>query len=207
MAWPTVPERGWEWPPEATLPTPWGFFRLRAYPHPGGGPPDVALIRAGSPGQLPTVRVHSECLTGEAFGSLRCDCGPQLRAALDLLGHVEGPAALIYLRQEGRGIGLLAKVEAYALQDQGLDTYQANLALGLPADGRSYAAAAEILKGLGWTRIRLITNNPDKVRGLTEAGLEVAHVIPLLVAPTPYSRRYLRTKRDRFGHRLPQVDP
>ena len=145
------------------------------------------------------VRIHSECCTGDLFGSLRCDCGEQLAAALRLIG-AEAEGALIYLRQEGRGIGLDAKLRAYGLQDGGLDTVDANLRLGFPADLRDYWEAAQILKLLGRPRVRLLTNNPRKVAGIEEWGIEVAEQISLRIPANPHNERYLKTKRDRLGH-------
>jgi 3,4-dihydroxy 2-butanone 4-phosphate synthase/GTP cyclohydrolase II len=147
------------------------------------------------------VRVHSECLTGDSFGSLRCDCGEQLAESMRLIGE-ESEGAVIYLRQEGRGIGLNAKLEAYALQDQGLDTVEANLRLGFPADMREYWEAAQILRLMGRRRVRLLTNNPDKVTGLSEYGIEVTERIPLRVQGNPHNHRYIQTKRDRLGHAI-----
>ena len=149
----------------------------------------------------PLVRVHSECLTGDAFGSLRCDCGPQLQASLKRFAEVGG--ILIYLRgHEGRGIGLANKMRAYALQDQGMDTVEANVALGLPEDGRDYAPAAQILQHLGYLQVRLLTNNPDKVAGLQRHGIEVIGTETLITPPNPFNAAYLRTKARKFGHRL-----
>lgn len=146
----------------------------------------------------PLVRLHSECLTGDVFGSQRCDCGPQLREAVERLS-VEG-GALLYLRQEGRGIGLYAKLDAYALQDQGLDTYDANTALGHGEDERDYTAAAQMLDAVGIDRVRLLTNNPDKVSRLGALGITVDEVVPTGVHLTEANARYLRAKRDRTGH-------
>lgn len=148
----------------------------------------------------PLVRLHSECLTGDVFGSERCDCGPQLREAVERLS-VEG-GALLYLRQEGRGIGLYAKLDAYALQDSGLDTYEANTALGRGEDERDYTAAAQMLAAVGLRGIRLLTNNPDKVAQLTALGITVDGVVPTGVHLTAANARYLRAKRDRTGHHL-----
>ncbi|GAA4980591.1 GTP cyclohydrolase II [Actinopolymorpha pittospori] len=149
------------------------------------------------------VRLHSECLTGDVLGSLRCDCGPQLQLALEEIARA-GRGVLVYLRgHEGRGIGLALKLAAYALQDGGHDTVDANLALGLPADARDYADGAAILHDLGVGRVRLLTNNPAKAAALREHGITVAACEPLLVAANPENIRYLRTKRDRFGHLLP----
>jgi GTP cyclohydrolase II len=146
--------------------------------------------------------VHSECLTGEVFGSLRCDCGEQLERALELIA-AEGCGALLYLRQEGRGIGLANKVRAYHLQDDGMDTIQANLALGLPSDARTYDVAAAILRMVGAPSVRLITNNPTKILGLEAHGVAVAERIPLPSTVNPVNADYLRTKVERMGHRIP----
>jgi len=151
------------------------------------------------------VRVHSECLTGDVFGSMRCDCGAQLAQAMDFLAK-KGCGVLVYLRQEGRGIGLAAKLKAYELQDEGLDTVEANNALGLPADLREYGIGAQILHFLGVRRMRLLTNNPKKIHGLGGHGLEVVEQTPLEIAPNPINLRYLRTKRDKLGHTLEGCD-
>ena len=151
------------------------------------------------------VRVHSECLTGDVFGSMRCDCGAQLGRALDILAGKEH-GVLVYLRQEGRGIGLAAKLKAYELQDEGLDTVEANKALGLPADLREYGIGAQILHFLGVRRMRLLTNNPKKIHGLAGHGLEVVEQAPLEIAPNPINIRYLQTKRDKLGHTLEGCD-
>jgi GTP cyclohydrolase II len=152
------------------------------------------------------VRLHSECLTGDTLGSLRCDCGEQLDASLAMLA-AHGRGLLFYLKQEGRGIGLADKVRAYALQDEGLDTVDANRALGLPVDGRSYQLPAEILHHLGLTRIRLITNNPTKRRALELLGIRVLERVPLEVKPNPINQRYLQTKMERMGHMLTLPPP
>lgn len=154
----------------------------------------------GRPPAVPLVRVHSECLTGDVFGSARCDCGPQLRDAAEKITKAGG--YLIYLRQEGRGIGLYNKLDAYALQDQGLNTYEANEALGLPSDGRNYSAAAQILRALGVSRIHLLSNNPDKAAQLSLHGIEVADKVPTGVFVTSSNLRYLQTKVDVSGHRI-----
>ncbi|MDP6385969.1 MAG: GTP cyclohydrolase II, partial [Planctomycetota bacterium] len=151
------------------------------------------------------VRVHSECLTGDVFGSMRCDCGAQLAQAMDFLAK-KGCGVLVYLRQEGRGIGLAAKLKAYELQDEGLDTVEANNALGLPADLREYGIGAQILHFLGVRRMRLLTNNPKKIHGLGGHGLEVVEQTPLEITPNPINLRYLRTKRDKLGHTLEGCD-
>ncbi|MBE8518493.1 GTP cyclohydrolase II [Amycolatopsis sp. H6(2020)] len=148
----------------------------------------------------PLVRLHSECLTGDVFGSARCDCGPQLREAVERIDGAGG--VLLYLRQEGRGIGLYAKLDAYALQDAGLDTYQANTALGLPEDARDYTAAAQMLAALGITEVDLLTNNPDKVRQLRDRGVTVAGTVPTGVHATPDNLRYLDAKVRHTNHTL-----
>jgi GTP cyclohydrolase II len=154
----------------------------------------------GEPGAVPLVRLHSECLTGDVFGSARCDCGPQLREAVQRIAETGG--VLLYLRQEGRDIGLYNKLDAYALQDLGLDTYQANTALGLPEDGRDYTAAAQMLAALGLAEIDLLTNNPDKPRRLRGLGVEVRETVPTGVHATPNNVRYLRAKAEHTGHTI-----
>jgi GTP cyclohydrolase II len=149
------------------------------------------------------VRVHSECLTGDVLGSSRCDCGQQLDDSLRFLQE-QGRGILLYLRQEGRGIGLAKKISAYALQEQGLDTVEANLALGLPGDMRDYRVAAEMLLDLGVWRVRLITNNPAKIEGLERYGVEVVERIPSSMSPNPSNLGYLRTKREKLGHLFPK---
>lgn len=189
------------------LPTADGDFTASAYRDKVTGAEHVALSMGDvSSGDEPVpVRLHSECLTGEVFGSLRCDCGPQLRAALTMVGAA-GRGVIVYLRgHEGRGIGLGAKIAAYALQDGGRDTVDANLDLGLPADARDYGTGAHILLDLGVRRISLMTNNPAKLSGIEGFGIEVAGRIPLPVDPHPENLRYLRTKRDRMGHVLPDL--
>jgi 3,4-dihydroxy 2-butanone 4-phosphate synthase / GTP cyclohydrolase II len=185
----------------AVLPTEWGTFRLQGYRDLVTGAAHLALLCGDGLAATPPVRVHSECLTGDGFGSLRCDCGPQLRAGLAIAARQGG--VVIYLGgHEGRGIGLLSKLAAYALQDAGRDTVQANLELGHPVDGREYGAAAAILADLGIGSVRLLTNNPDKVAGLRDGGIEVSSVESLETGATAYNRGYLQTKRDRMGHGL-----
>ncbi|WP_201533960.1 GTP cyclohydrolase II [Psychrobacter immobilis] len=150
---------------------------------------------------IPLVRIHSECLTGDAFSSLKCDCGPQLNTAMQAIQET-GYGAILYLRQEGRGIGLTNKIRAYALQDQGHDTLDANLMLGLPADARIYDMCGPMLAHIGVDAVRLITNNPDKVAYLTEHGINVVERVPLLVGVNDMNAEYLATKRDRMGHLL-----
>ncbi|MCL2422532.1 MAG: GTP cyclohydrolase II [Micrococcales bacterium] len=189
----------------ATLPTAHGDFELVGYRDLRTGAEHVALVSTTPPAGTPLVRVHSECLTGDAFGSLRCDCGPQLHAAMAAVAQHGG--AVVYLRgHEGRGIGLLSKISAYALQDAGRDTVQANLDLGWPADRREYGAAAGILDDLGLTQIRLLTNNPAKAAGLRALGVQVTTVEPLEVGRTPYNHTYLETKRQAMGHLLSSPD-
>ena len=185
---------------ESTLPTNHGRFRMVVYGA-GDGLNDLALILGEPNTDEALVRVHSECLTGDVLGSLRCDCGPQLDQALATIA-AHGSGILVYLRQEGRGIGLANKARAYALQDAGLDTVDANLALGFAADLREYGRAAAILADLGADRVRLLTNNPEKVRGLEVAGVSVLERRPLEVAPGPDNAVYLATKRARLGHLL-----
>jgi len=159
---------------------------------------------AGKPDVL--VRVHSECLTGDVFGSLRCDCGPQLRRALELI-EAEGQGVVVYLRgHEGRGIGLGHKIRAYRLQDQGRDTVDANLELGLPVDSREYGIGAQILVDLGVSTMRLLTNNPVKYGGLEGFGLDITERVPIELTPNPQNIEYLRTKRERLGHLLDGLD-
>lgn len=181
----------------AKLPTKFGDFTVRAYRDAELGAVHIALISEKTPESTALVRIHSECLTGESFGSLRCDCGPQLQQAMKEVAAAGG--AIIYLRgQEGRGIGLSEKIKAYALQDQGRDTAQANLDLGWPIDLREYGAAAAILRDLDMTNIRLLTNNPQKAL-LSQDGIQVAETVPLEVGIDPHNIEYLRTKQ-RLGH-------
>ena len=193
---------------ESLLPTEFGEFWVRAYRDRQSGVDHIALIAPDPEGNMPgagaLVRVHSECITGEAFRSLKCECGPQLTSSLELV-HQRG-GVVVYLRgQEGRGIGLANKLRAYQLQDQGADTLDANLQLGLPADARDYSAAAEMLADLSITDMRLLTNNPDKVEQLEAAGLSIAERVPLVVGVTDHNVNYLETKRDRMGHLLPPI--
>lgn len=185
----------------ARLPTKTGHFTIVGFARGGVQLDDIALIKGTlSPGEKIPVRLHSECLTGDVLGSMRCDCGDQLKLAMKRLEHCE-QGVLLYLRQEGRGIGIANKVRAYALQDTGLDTVDANLHLGFDDDLRTYDVAAEMLKALGVFAAELHTNNPRKVEGLRSAGLTVDRV-PLEIEPGQHNLRYLSTKRDRSGHLL-----
>jgi len=189
---------------ETTIPTEHGPFTVRAYRDRSTGADHVAFIK-GPVAEGALVRVHSECLTGEAFGSLKCECGPQLDSALETIQREGG--VVVYLRgHEGRGIGLINKLRAYRLQEDGLDTLDANLALGLPADARDYGAATAILKDVGLTRVRLLSNNPEKRRQLQERGIEVTELVPLVVGVGTDNEGYLEAKRDRMGHNLPSHD-
>ncbi|NBM14461.1 GTP cyclohydrolase II [Streptomyces sp. GC420] len=189
---------------QARIPTGHGVFTAWGYRNVLQGGEQLALtLGRVRDAQRVLVRVHSECLTGEALGSLRCDCGPQLDAAMAAVA-AEGAGVILYLRgHEGRGIGLLAKLRAYALQDAGFDTVDANASMGLPADARDYRVAAQMLADLGVRSVRLLSNNPDKVEALTALGVDVAERLPLLVEANRHSLDYLRTKRDRMGHDLP----
>ncbi|HET6728366.1 MAG TPA: bifunctional 3,4-dihydroxy-2-butanone-4-phosphate synthase/GTP cyclohydrolase II [Jiangellaceae bacterium] len=191
---------------QTRLPTAHGIFRAHAYRDVVTGSEHVALVLGDVTDGAPVLtRVHSECLTGDTFGSLRCDCGPQLRAAMAAV-TVERRGVVVYLRgHEGRGIGLAHKLRAYELQDAGRDTIDANLDLGLPADARDYGTGAQILADLGVRSLRLMTNNPAKLAGLEGYGLRIVDRVPLPVHPHPENIRYLRTKRDRMGHALPHL--
>src|SRR5438874_386607 len=184
------------------LPTEYGEFTAIAFKEKLNGKTHVALVKGAVEGRENVlVRVHSECLTGDVFHSLRCDCGEQLESALSMI-ESEGRGVLLYLSQEGRGIGLLNKLRAYKLQEEGLDTVDANLRLGLPADLRDYGIGAQILVDLGLTSIRILTNNPKKISGLAGYGLSVTDQIPIQHMPNPHNEAYLRAKRDRLGHTL-----
>ncbi len=186
---------------ETQIPTDAGEFKLSVYESKIDKSHHLALIK-GECGRGPTlVRVHSECLTGDVFGSHRCDCGEQLRRALRMISK-EGKGVFLYMRQEGRGIGLANKLKAYALQDKGLDTVEANAALGFDADLRYYGIGAQILADLGLKAIRLITNNPKKIIGLEGYGLKVIERVPLMVPPNKVNKKYLKTKKDKLGHYL-----
>jgi len=191
---------------KASLPTRFGHFTIYAPTNLSDGKEHVAIGMgefgdASSSDDPVLVRIHSECLTGDAFGSLRCDCGPQLEAALAQIANC-GRGLVLYLRQEGRGIGLINKVKAYALQDQGQDTVEANLNLGFAADQRDFTIAAEILKCMAIDKVKLMTNNPRKVKALQEHGIEVTERIPLKTGKNPHNEHYLSTKHGKLGHLL-----
>ena len=187
---------------EARLPTKYGEFIAIAYRSDIDPDEHLALVLGDIATKEPVlVRVHSECLTGDVFGSLRCDCGEQIDLAMQNIAN-EGRGVLLYMRQEGRGIGLHNKIRAYALQDKGLDTVEANLSLGFPSDLRDYGIGAQILADLGLHEIRLLTNNPKKVIGLEGYGLKVVETLPIIATPNPYNRSYLETKQKKLGHLL-----
>tara|TARA_B100000530_G_scaffold131362_1_gene81971 strand:+ start:419 stop:1057 length:639 start_codon:yes stop_codon:yes gene_type:complete len=191
---------------DARLPTERGEFRIRVFNDSETGMEHVALTLGEMGGPDPVLlRVHSECLTGDAFGSLRCDCGPQLDAAMSLIQEV-GWGCILYLRQEGRGIGLHAKIQAYNLQDQGADTVEANLLLGHPADARDYRVASEILGLIGIESVCLLTNNPDKIGQLVSYGINVEQRMPLVAGVGDENREYLAIKVDKMGHDIASED-
>ncbi|MEW1724568.1 GTP cyclohydrolase II [Streptomyces sp. NPDC093109] len=191
---------------DVQLSTEYGEFLAVGYRDLILGDEQIALVYGDVAGEGALTRLHSECLTGDAFGSRHCECGDQLSAALRAIA-AEGRGVLVYLRgHEGRGIGLLAKLKAMRLQAEGLDTVEANLALGLPADSRDYRVAAEILHDLGVNSVRLLSNNPLKRAALLRYGVEIAEEVPLLIPPREENIAYLRTKRERLGHHLPHLD-
>jgi 3,4-dihydroxy 2-butanone 4-phosphate synthase/GTP cyclohydrolase II len=187
---------------EARLPTDFGEFRIIGYRSLTSNEEFVVLARGELGGDRPVlVRIHSQCLTGDVFGSVKCDCGRQLRAAMEMIS-TEGRGVLVYQHQEGRGIGIINKIRAYALQDQGADTVEANERLGLAVDMRCYEQCAEILTDLGLNRVRLMSNNPEKMKALEEMGLHVVERVSLMIPPTDAARDYLRTKKEKMGHLL-----
>ena len=184
----------------ADFPTRWGHFRIHGFTTGGAKPEEaVALVMGDIHTGSPLVRIHSQCLTGDVFGSLRCDCRQQLEMALSMIAQA-GVGILIYEQQEGRGIGLMPKLQAYALQDAGLDTVEANERLGFKADHREFQMPAEILKALGVTQVRLLSNNPDKVAALERSAIKVTERVPCEIAPTAHTEDYLRTKQEKLGH-------
>lgn len=187
---------------EANVPTEYGMFRMIAFADsPDNWMPEMALIAENTDFSKPVnVRFHSECITGEVFHSKKCECGQQLEAAMKYVQEKGG--VIVYLRQEGRNIGIINKLKAYALQEKGLDTVQANLELGLPADDRSFSGAIEILNYLGIKEINLLTNNPEKLKHVENSGIKLIKRIPLEIKPTPESSDYLKVKKDYFGHLL-----
>jgi 3,4-dihydroxy 2-butanone 4-phosphate synthase/GTP cyclohydrolase II len=189
----------------AKLPTRFGEFIIYGFQDPATGEEAVALV-AGSlqPGATVLVRIHSQCLTGDVFHSSRCDCGDQLHKALRLISEA-GTGVLVYQQQEGRGIGLINKLHAYELQDQGLDTVAANQELGFEADQRDYKMPAEMLKHLGVLKVRLLSNNPEKVQGLVQEGITVVERIPLEISPNSLTRKYLKSKKEKLGHLLSDI--
>lgn len=186
---------------QAKLPTKYGLFDIHIFEN--DEKQEHVLLSVGLPNQnpekIPLIRIHSECLTGDAFSSLKCDCGEQLNTTMYMIQQY-GCGAILYLRQEGRGIGLTNKIRAYALQDQGHDTLEANLLLGLPADARTYEMCLPMLQHVGIHKVKVLTNNPNKIRYLHELGIKVVERVPLLVGVNPYNKDYLQTKRDKMGH-------
>ena len=195
---------------EADFPTRWGHFRIYGFAGPNADIVDrrksqreelVAVVMGDVHASPPLVRIHSQCLTGDVFGSLRCDCRQQLEMALSMIGSA-GAGILIYEQKEGRGIGLMAKLQAYALQDQGMDTVQANEELGFRADHREFVMPAAVLKAMGVAAVRLLSNNPHKVAALEDAGIKVVERLSAEVEPHAHSEKYLRTKKEKLGHLL-----
>ena len=189
---------------DAMIPTEHGDFRMRVFVDKNGAEHSILSVGLDDEAnKSPLIRIHSECLTGDAFGSLKCDCGPQLQAAMARIQE-EGCGAVVYMRQEGRGIGLEAKIRAYALQDQGMDTLDANLALDLPADAREYDFSAHMLKQVGVSSVRLMTNNPLKIDGLVSNGIRIEERLPHITGVCKTNNHYLSTKAKRMGHLIPE---
>jgi 3,4-dihydroxy 2-butanone 4-phosphate synthase/GTP cyclohydrolase II len=187
---------------EINLPTIYGEFRLRAYKQLNNGQEHLALIKGKWKKNEPVLtRVHSSCMTGDIFGSCRCDCGPQLHEAMRMI-EKEGKGVIVYMNQEGRGIGLLNKLKAYKLQESGYDTVEANEKLGFKMDERDYGIGAQILRHIGVSKMRLLTNNPTKRAGLTGYGLQIVEIIPIRIKPNRYNRNYLLTKKNKMGHSI-----
>jgi 3,4-dihydroxy 2-butanone 4-phosphate synthase/GTP cyclohydrolase II len=190
---------------EVKMPTKYGNFNLIAYRQTTNDQEHIALVKGTwKPGEAVMVRMHSSCVTGDIFGSLRCDCGTQLQKAMEAI-EKEGKGVIVYINQEGRGIGLLNKLHAYKLQEEGRDTVEANIELGFKADERDYGVGAQILRDLGVSKLRLMTNNPKKRAGLTGYNLEIVENIPLEVESNPHNHFYLQTKRDKMGHTLKNI--
>jgi len=184
------------------LPTEWGEFEMIAYTQINTGENHIALIKGTwEPDEPVLVRVHSSCVTGDIFGSCRCDCGPQLHRAMEMI-HREGKGAIVYMNQEGRGIGLINKLKAYNLQENGFDTVEANIELGFKMDERDYGVGAQILRSIGISKMKLMSNNPKKRAGLIGYGLEIVENVPIEIAPNPHNEKYLRTKRDKMDHAI-----
>jgi 3,4-dihydroxy 2-butanone 4-phosphate synthase/GTP cyclohydrolase II len=191
---------------EANLPTKIGDFRIAGYRSLNSDEEFVVLIKGKMDRNVPTlVRIHSQCLTGDVFGSIKCDCGPQLQRSMELI-ETEGRGAIVYQQQEGRGIGIINKIRAYALQDEGADTVEANERLGFAVDARTYGQCAEILFDIGLCKVRVITNNPDKIKALEEAGLTIVERIPIEVESFEPAAHYLKTKKEKLGHFLSDKD-
>ncbi len=187
---------------EVNMPTVYGNFELKAYKVKTTGQEHLALIKGSwEPGEPLLVRVHSSCVTGDIFGSCRCDCGPQLHKAMEMV-EKEGKGIIVYMNQEGRGIGLMNKLKAYKLQEQGMDTVEANLELGFKMDERDYGIGAQILRDLGVSKIKLLTNNPRKRAGLIGYGLEIVENIPIVIEANPHNKKYLDTKKNKMGHKM-----
>ena len=184
------------------MPTQWGNFKLVAYKVDTNGEEHMALVKGEwNKDEAVLVRVHSSCVTGDIFGSCRCDCGPQLHKAMELI-EKEGKGVIVYMNQEGRGIGLLNKLKAYKLQEQGRDTVEANLELGFKMDERDYGVGAQIIRDLGISKMKLISNNPVKRVGLIGYGLEVVENIPIIIQSNPHNEKYMQTKKDKMGHSI-----
>ena len=186
----------------ANLPTEWGDFKIAGYRSLHSDEEFVALFKGELRRDTPTlVRIHSQCLTGDVFGSAKCDCGAQLHRTMEMI-EVEGRGAIVYQQQEGRGIGILNKIRAYALQDEGADTVEANERLGLAVDSREYTQCAEVLFDLGLCKVKVISNNPGKLRALEEAGLQIVERVSIEIPPTESAEKYLQTKKEKLGHLL-----
>jgi 3,4-dihydroxy 2-butanone 4-phosphate synthase/GTP cyclohydrolase II len=191
---------------EANLPTEIGLFRIVGFRGKGTGEEFVALVKGKLDGETASlVRIHSQCLTGDVFHSIKCDCGRQLEYAMRMIEE-EGHGVIIYQQQEGRGIGIINKIRAYALQDAGLDTVEANLSLGFDADLRQYECCAEIIKQLGLRRVRVMSNNPDKIGALRAAGIDIVERVPIELEPNESALNYLKTKKEKLGHLLENLD-